>query len=352
MVRIAKTRTELFGQISRRLEANTELLRRTAGEPPEARLLKVFWIEVNPDHTPSPQFTRAWRETDRRFFVFARNGSPTIWLDASDDRIWRAFSFGSTKRVDLILKRAFFRRRGFDRVWLTEPFLEKLRRSHGYQDRGFRLSFRDALSEAKNPSERPRFSAKFWLGEEIPEKQRRFLEAAREAFSKSSLRMGRESRRPDSRVSGLLVEAYARGSMTVTASEEPEEVLGLANEIGRGYRTELTEMESRRDKSSRPVELDFATTVNLERFQRLVEAGQGQTRLWMQRYEVEDGLHRYTGVDLHTNELINLDIGPDYAYLVTRRRGCMNAAPRLMTISAEGISGKTSLFYEGVPLFA
>ena len=164
--------------------------------------------------------------------------------------------------------------------------------------------------------------------------------------------MGRESHRPDSRVSGLLIEVYAAGSMTVTASEDPEEVLGLASEIGQSYRKDLTEMETRRLRSPRPVELNFGMPIDLERFQNLVEAGQGQARLWMQRYDVEDGLHRYTGVDLHTNEFLNLDVGSDYAYLVTQRHGCMNVAPRLMTISAERISGKTSLFYEGVPLFA
>jgi len=155
-----------------------------------------------------------------------------------------------------------------------------------------------------------------------------------------------------SRVSGLLLEVYAEGCMTVTTSDDPEEVLGLANEVGQRYREELGEMETQRLRSPRPIELNFGMTINLERFQNLIESGQGQTGLWMQRYEVEDGMHRYTGADLHTNELINLDVGPDYAYLVTQRKGCMNAAPRLMVVSAQRISGKTGLYYEGAPLFA
>ena len=351
MPRYAKTRKELFSRISRRLETNAALLERTG--KPSLKQLKVFWIEANPNYSPSPFPSSGWEETERRFYVLPDpDEAKHIWLDATDERVWRAYTFGPREDIEAILKRKLLHRRGLDRVWLAEAFMERLRREHGYQDRGFRFYFRDTLSTAKNPSERPKFSAKFWLGEEIPAKQGRFLELAQEAFSKSSLRMGRESRDPSSRVSGLLLEVYAEGCMTVTTSDDPEEVLGLANEVGQRYREELGEMETQRLRSPRPIELNFGMTINLERFQNLIESGQGQTGLWMQRYEVEDGMHRYTGADLHTNELINLDVGPDYAYLVTQRKGCMNAAPRLMVVSAQRISGKTGLYYEGAPLFA
>lgn len=351
MAKLPKTRKELYSRIARRLETNAALLEKTG--KPSHKQLKVFWIEANQNYSPSPSARYGWEETDRRFYILPdKDEAMHIWLDASDERVWRAYTFGPREKVDMVLKRKLLHRRGLDRVWLTEPFMERLRREHGYQDRGFRLHFRDSLSAARNLSERPRFSAKFWLGDEIPAKQERFVALAGETFSKSSLRMGRESRNPASQVSGLLTEIYAEGSMTITTSEDPEEVLGLANEVGRRYASELAEMETLRLRSPRPVELSFGMNINLERFQNLVENGQGQTRLWMQRYEAEDGMHRYAGTDLHTNELINLDVGPDYAYLTTQRHGCMNAAPRLMTISAQRISGKTSLFYEGVPLFA
>lgn len=346
-----KTRKELFSHVARRLEANTAIVERTG--KPSRKQLKVFWLEVNPKYSPLPSAGSGWEETERRFYVLQdRDEAKRLWLEASDERIWRIYTFGPRDEVEQIIKRKLLSRRGLDRVWLAEPFMEKLRKEHGYQDRGFRLYFHDTLSSAKNPSERPKFSAKFWLGEEVPSQQKRFLDSARQTFSRSSLRLGRESRNPVSRISGLLVEIYSEGCMTITTSEEPEEVLGLANEVGQRYREQLGELEGRRLQSPRPVELNFGMPVNLERFQSLVESGQGQAGLWMQRYAVDGEMHRYTGTDLHTSELINLDVGQDYAYLVTQKGGCMNAAPRLMTISAQRLSGKTGLFYEGVPLFA
>src|SRR3989442_13291625 len=189
MARFPKTRKELFSRIARRLEANTALVERTG--KPSLKQLKIFWIEVNPNYSPTPSPTAGWEETDRRFYVLPdKDETRNLWLDAADERVWRVYSFGPRDEIDRVLRRKLLHRRGVDRVWLAEPFLDKVRRQHGYQDRGFRLYFRDSLSTAKNPAERPKFSAKFWLGEEIPSQQGRFLATAQETFSKSSVRMG------------------------------------------------------------------------------------------------------------------------------------------------------------------
>jgi hypothetical protein len=348
-----RTRKDLASFISDRLTTNREA-QVTTGKY-RVHQLKVFWVEVNPEHRPTSGFSSEWLLTDHDFLVHpgtSPDGDETIWLDIGNPRIWYAFSFARRERVEKVLRDEILQITGLDRVWLTEQFMDRVKKAHSYQGRGFGIFFRDSLADTPIPYERPRFSAKFWLGPSIPEGHQEFLSVAEGTFSKSSVRLGRPSVDPDSKVSGLLMELYAEGSLTINISEDPEEVLGLVREVGEDYARELATMEASRQRTPRPIELRFRQSINLDRFQRLVQTGVGKTRLWMQEYEKDDGLRRYVGVDLHTKELINLDVAEEYAYLTTESDGCMNAAPRLMTLSAQRLSGKTELFYEGAQLFA
>lgn len=342
------TRQELFAAIDRRLTANQEALEQR--EPSQGHL-KVFWLEVNPEFSPTPSTDDGWRNLgDALHAWLGEDYDEHVWLDTSGSRIWYAYTFGTRKQTKQLLNASLLNQRGVDYVWLAESFMERIRRRAGYESRGFRIFFHDAL--VPNRSDRPRFSAKFWVGPELDTGHQAFLDQASDLFSKTSIRMGRESENPDTQASGALIELYAQGSITVNASEDTEEVLGLIREIGESYASELKEMEARREKSPRPVEFVFKTEIKLDRFQRMVQAGQGKTKLWMQRYEVDEDLHRYSGVDLHTHQLVHLDVAPDYAYLVTEKDGCMNAAPRFMTVSAKRLAGRTDIFYEGDELFA
>jgi hypothetical protein len=349
----ARSRREFFESVERHLGANQELLEATGKA--SSHQLKVFWLEVNSRHSPSPLRAEGWRVLEPGFFLWEDSvvgGHNHIWLDASHERIWYVYTFGRRDEVEVILRRDLLSQRGVDQVWLAERFLESIQRHMGYTDRGFRFSFKGALYRDKGREDMPRFSGKFWLGNEVSVEQREFLQSAERTFSKSSLRMGRLTRRPESDGTGVLMEVYARGHMTVTTSEDTDEVLGLINQIGTSYSHELNELETRRSRFPRPVEYKFGMKVDRERFRAQVESGVGPTKLWMQKYSEEEGLDRYTGVDLHTNDLVNLDLAESYGYLVGERGGCMNAAPRIMTLSAEFLSGKTDMYYEGAQLFA
>jgi len=352
MTTIPRTRKELVSFISERLTLNREAQEETHRY--RVNQLKVFWLEVNRERNVEAPSGPGWSLTDKDFYLYSgltgENG--TIWLDASNPRIWYAYSFAKRDSVEKVLRDQILSGAGVDRVWLTEQFMERVRHTHGYQGRGFGIFFQNALTDPRLPYDRPRFSAKFWLGPSIPPRQKAFLDSAEAAFSRSSLRLGRQSEDSESKASGLLMELYSEGSLTVNISEDPEEVLGLVREVGEDYAKDLTTMESSRLRTPRPIELRFLEPIKLDRFQRLVQTGIGDTRLWMQEYEEDEDLRRYTGVDLHTNELIDLDVAPEYAYLTTEREGCMNAAPRLMTLSAQRLSGRTELYYEGAKLFA
>jgi hypothetical protein len=347
------SRKGFFELVDLRLGQNQELLE-TTGKVSSSQL-KVFWLEADPRYNPAPPVTTGWRTLEPHFFFYEQPGTQgrnQIWLDTANDRIWYAYTFGTRDEVESILRRDLLSQRGVDRAWLAERFLEGVQKRAGYTDRGFRFSFKGALYKDKDPEGMPRFSGKFWLGNQVSPEQKAFLRASQETFSKSSLRMGRRPLESEAAGTGLLIEVYARGHMTVTTCDDTEEILGLINEIGSNYTQDLRELERRRAEFPRPVEYRFGMKLDIERFRAQVESGVGPTKLWMQEYAEEDGLHRFVGVDLHTNDLLNLDLADSYGYLVGSPEACMNAAPRLMTLSAEFLSGKTDMYYEGAQLFA
>lgn len=350
--RPARTRRELFSTIAKRLGDNQEILERTG--KPSLKQLKVFWLEVNPTFRPAPPTERGWQQTDHQFYLhggMGKDGSGVVWLDTSVDRTWYVYTFEEREETDRIIRTDLLSQRGVDRYWLAEPFLDRIQRDSGYSSRGFGFSFAGVLG-GEDEADRPHLSAKFWLGIDVPEEHRKFLALAEKTFSKSSVRLGRKSKDPSFHGSGILMEVYSQGITTITTSEDVDETLSLVSTIGTRYTEELRKLEGERERFPRPVEFRFNTPIKLDRLRQLLESGVGGPGLWMQRYASDSGIHRYTGVDLHTHELLNLDVAEDYAYLVTSRKGCMNAAPRLMTISAEKMSGKTEMSYEGRPLFA
>ena len=60
---------------------------------------------------------------------------------------------------------------------------------------------------------------------------------------------------------------------------------------------------------------------------------------------------RFGGVDLHTWDRILLDMGNKYAYMTIPGKGCVNAAPRLVTVQGETVAGKTQVYYNGDEIF-
>lgn len=348
MTEVPRTRKEFFQSLNEKLTTQSA----------DQFHFKAFWLEVNSKLHPTLAPRDGWEQVERGFYIWRQQGPEStepvvVWMDTSSPRIWVAYSFGSRKQIEKVLRTTVLRQKGVDRVWLPEPFLENLMKRNGYTDRGFRFSFIDSLAKPSVQKELPRFSAKFWIGDSpLPDAHQSFVSVASQTFTKSSLRMGRSPPDGEAGRSGLLLEVYSRGHMTVSSSDDPEEIQSLIGDIGETYAGSLGSLEARRIDFPRVVDFKFHTKLNLRRFQEMIESGVGPTRLWMQKYDTDGDLQRYVGVDLHTNDDVGLDIAESYAYLTVARNGCMNAAPRLMTLSSSRLSSRTDMSFEGVPLFA
>ena len=99
-------------------------------------------------------------------------------------------------------------------------------------------------------------------------------------------------------------------------------------------------------------EIDFTQEIDLDAFSNTVAKGTGDMKLWLVETEAETDFRRFRGVDLHTWDRVLLDVGPDFVYLTIPGKGCVNAAPRITTIQGEDNAGRTSIFPDGVEIFA
>jgi hypothetical protein len=118
------------------------------------------------------------------------------------------------------------------------------------------------------------------------------------------------------------------------------------------YQDSLTEAQAAYQNLVTSFEISFSQEIDLSYFSETVAKGRGKMNLWLVETESSSDFKRYSGVDLHTWDRILLDVSPSYAYLSIPKNGCVNAAPRIAVIQGEDNAGLTSVYLDGVEMFA
>jgi hypothetical protein len=271
------------------------------------------------------------------------------WIDTTDSRVWQIYTFAPTSEARSFFETLAKNNRGVDHVWLTERFMNRTRKKLNLDDRGFGIKFTDALADENLGAD---FSAKFWIGKRESDTRTRFLQEARNQFSLSSIRFGRNLARDGSGLTGQLYELYYDGHLTVNTCDDMDDMLALLDSIRSGYHGSVRDLERARQKSPELIEVEFSETVSAEQLNQVTVSGKGPLRLWLHAYSREADLTRYNGVDLHTGDFIHLDVGETYSYIGTDKKACMNVAPRYGTLAARYMSSKARIYHDGVELFA
>ena len=143
---------------------------------------------------------------------------------------------------------------------------------------------------------------------------------------------------------------YSRA--TINRALDVDEALISVAEMANRYADSLKEATELREKTMGAFELDFSQQIDLDAFSKKVATGTGEMKLWLVETESQDDFKRFRGVDLHTWDRILMDVGPDFAYITVPGKGCINAAPRIAAIQGEDNAGKTSIYHDGVEVFA
>lgn len=311
--------------------------------------LKAYLVESNlsnPIEKNAP--TGKWEIIDRSGW-FSNDSDEyrnSFFLDATRDRVWIVYSILDAKETDFFLDSWVKRIKGLDKCWLSRNQLLHWQGTESWMQKGLGLKFSDGLMPEEDSAN---FSLKAWYGANriIPGLDD-VLEKAKEEFAIYSVRW--QKKRAGSVV--LSGEWYSSGKITINRAQDVDEVLVSIAGMANRYEDALKEATSLRDKTMGAFELDFSQEIDLEAFSNTVIKGKGDMNLWLVETERETDFRRFRGIDLHTWDRVLMDVGPDYAYLTIPGNGCVNAAPRIATIQGEDNAGKTSIYHDGVEVFA
>ena len=311
--------------------------------------LKAYLIESNvpsPANLPVPR-GGTWAQIDPAGWYVARGQAArdSLFLDTTSGRVWKLYSLLEANESDAVADDWVEDTKGLDHAWLSRGQLLMSEVGGSWEQRGLGLRFDDGLFPEE---ERGSFSLKAWHGVgRYFERLGEVLNAAKEQFAIHSARWQKRS-------NGAVVistEWYSNGKATINRGVDVDEVLAHVSHMAHRYADGLSEATDLRDSQLGAFEFDFAQAIDLDRLSEAVAQGTGGLKLWLVETEKDPALRRFKGVDLHTWDRVLLDVGPNFAYLSIPQEGCVNAVPRMAVAQGEANSGKTEVFYDGVPLF-
>lgn len=303
--------------------------------------LKVQLIESNLSEIPSIQFFEPWKKLEDTgyWFVTSNSKGETVILNKYTERIWALYSLMKVDTFSKVINGWVDRTLGLDRCWLPLGFLQYVGKEMNWIERGIGIRFRDALSEEVFPSQ---VSLKAWYGSNGLISK--LVGGLKDNFSVNSLRYKEQD-------TSTVSEWYSNGKITFNSSNDFEMVLDSVNSILDKYSSELEYATKLRESERGSFELVFKQNVNKDLYSETVKTGKTDLKLWMTEIESYSDFKRFRGVDLHTWDRVFLDLGDNYAYLTVPGRGCVNAAPRIVTLQGESVMGKTKVFYNGDEIF-
>jgi hypothetical protein len=311
--------------------------------------LKAYLIESNhstPNAVGCP--CGKWQKLDSVDWYVnkGKDFQNTLFLDSTRDRVWIMYSIMGATESDGYVEHWIKSTTGLDNCWLSRNQLLHWEGLGSWSRRGLGLKFSDGLSPEE---EAGNFSLKAWYG------ANRYIQGLDEILKQAEKKFAIHSVRWQKRTNGsvsLSAEWYSNGKATINRATDVDEVLIHIAEMGNWYSDALNEATNLRDKSMGAFEIDFSQEIDLEAFSDTVARGIGEMKLWLVETEAQPDFRRFRGIDLHTWDRVLLDVGTDFAHLTIPGVGCVNAAPRIAAIQGEDNAGKTSIFYDGVRVFA
>jgi len=271
--------------------------------------------------------------------------SETFFMNMVGPRILKVYSLLDASTSDFLIDNWVKKKRGLDYCWLTRGMLLHWTGKSGWEERGTGLRFNDGLTPEVDQSN---FSMKAWHGANVYFKDiDEVLNKAREIFAITSVRWQKRS----AGEVAISAEWYSNGKVTFNRAADIDEVLSVVSELSIRYEEDLNTATRLRDAKMAAFEIDYATSIDLDRFAEVVSKGIGDMRLWLVQTESQNDFRRFKGVDLHNWDRVFLDVGPDFAFLSVPGKGCVNAAPRIATIQGEDNAGKTRVYFDGVDIF-
>lgn len=332
---VIKTLSAFKDEVSRNLLANLDDKNRS-----RASHLKVQMIETNTNVIPDiPGYTQWVSFDDTPHWMYCLNDESMIVVNRYSDTVWAVYTLMKVSNFSNTVYPWIKNTVDLDRCWIPAGYMEGICRENRWEERGIGVKFSDEFNDEDNHCP---VSIKGWYGRN--ETVDRALNILKNEFAISSMRF-------KDRESSMISEWYSSGKITFNACDDVDLIIDSVNQMLSKYSGDLRYARELRDSEHGSFELTFTQPIDMEKFSEIVRKGSTNLRLWMTETETHDDFRRFRGIDMHTWDRVFLDLGENYAYLTVPGKGCVNAAPRMMTLQGESIGGKTKVFYNGSQLF-
>ena len=303
--------------------------------------LKVQLIESPLDVLPQISNCSSWNKFDDSPYWYScsnQNGDMIV-INRYSDRVWAAYSLMKIKYFSKIMEDWVTHNLDLDYCWLPPSHLKNIGKRQSWKEKGIGIKYNDILSDETNQSQ---VSLKAWFGS-----NRDILDSIEKLSDKFAISSLRFKDYETSTVS----EWYSSGKITFNASDDIQCVFKAINDSLDIYDSELKTATKLRDYKKGSFEFEFTQKIDLNAYSETVKKGKSDLKLWMTETESAPDFKRFRGVDMHTWDRIFLDLGSNYAYMTVPGKGCVNAAPRLVTVQGETLMGKTQVYYNGDEIF-
>jgi hypothetical protein len=271
-------------------------------------------------------------------FRMKNNESKDFYLDVTDKRFWKLYSLQDSSNTGKIIKglvESNFSR--LDYLWLPSTSLEKYM-CYG-KETGFSLKFKNKLNNLTDDNKPRDISMRFWGGGAGD-----FLGSLRnnppvqQGISLSSIGINHsvEGGYCKENISNFGKFTLMKGNSIDSHFNIVEKIKNdysqIINKIESNYRLNIEKKGEGLKLSGGPIFVDFND--ELEGIERLIDimfSGKLPFRLSGVIDKESDSFYRIYGIDLHSNDLVNFEISPEWIAIYLNHTSCGNVVTRLVT---------------------
>jgi len=261
-----------------------------------------------------------------------------FYLDIDDNRFWKLHSlYDSTITEQVIRKLVEQNGSNLDFVWMCSTLLEKYM---GYgENTGFGIKFKNKFIKEDNEEIMKDVSMRFWGGgaKEVVDDLRNNPRLKR-GINLSAIGLNHKIE------GGFAKENISNfGRFTVMKGNSVDSHFNIVQKIKNDYSSTLNLIEDKYriklekkeigfKQSGSPIYIDFKESIeDVDEFVDKMVSSTNPFRLSGVKRKVDTNFHRVFGIDLHTNDLVNLEVTPDWMTIYLSSKSCGNVVTRLLT---------------------
>jgi hypothetical protein len=262
-----------------------------------------------------------------------------FYLDIADKRFWKLYSLQDSSNTSKIIKRLVetnFSR--LDYLWLPSIILERYMIDLG-KETGFSLKFKNKFDISVDEDKPRDVSMRFWGGG-----AKKILDSLRsnrpieQGISLSSIGVNHsvEEGYCNENISNFgkftLMKGNSIDSHFNIVEKIKRDYSKIINLIETNYRFSIERGNEGLKFSGGPIYIDF--TDELEDIEYLINtmfSGKLPFRLSGVTQKESDSFYRIYGIDMHSNDLVNFEITPQWMAIYLNHSSCGNVVTRLVT---------------------